>query len=264
MVQPADIRQSDYHPTEYSDSSWELVGERQSTEDFVPLGVEVVSQSENVVDPMFDNFGGLSPQTGPKRWHLPTHLAHKTPQDEARELVDEKRQSFSEEELGLLRQEVLQSGIKTGREEAEKHHKTEREHWERRVTDLFKDLNTQLEERLQALERKAVELAVAIGRKIIDGAVEINPEYILKVVSDALALSGGASILRVRISPQDMEFMEVIGAARQLKEYDGSWKFEVDDTIKAGCVVETSAGEIDYQLDSAWERVRENVIKVLR
>jgi flagellar biosynthesis/type III secretory pathway protein FliH len=49
-----------------------------------------------------------------------------------------------------------------------------------------------------------------------------------------------------------------------MKEYDGSWSFVQDETIRAGCVVETSSGEVDFRLDQAWERIKDNVVKVLR
>jgi len=54
-----------------------------------------------------------------------------------------------------------------------------------------------------------------------------------------------------------------MGIARMLKEYDGTWLFEADEGIKSGCVVETSAGVVDFQLDQAWERVAGNVVRVI-
>ena len=35
----------------------------------------------------------------------------------------------------------------------------------------------------------------------------------------------------------------------KFQEFDGSWNFEADETIKAGCVLESSAGLIDLQID---------------
>ena len=114
------------------------------------------------------------------------------------------------------------------------------------------------------IERHAVELAVDMARNIIEGAVEINPEYIIPIIREAIQMAGGATIERVRVSPEDMEFIEVIGVAKRLKEHDGSWNFEADPEIKSGCVVDTSAGQVDYQLDQAWARARDEVLKLTR
>ena len=114
------------------------------------------------------------------------------------------------------------------------------------------------------MERQAVELALQVARKIIEQAVEINPEYIIPIIREAITSSGSAIIRKVRISPQDMEFVEYAGLRKQLKEFDGSWDFEADESIRSGCIVETSASQIDYQLDKAWERVRDQVVKVIR
>jgi flagellar biosynthesis/type III secretory pathway protein FliH len=118
-----------------------------------------------------------------------------------------------------------------------------------------------MNQELQALEASAVKLAVEIGEKIVGHAVEINPEYITNIVRQALGKAGGAAIKTVRVSPQDLEFIQVVGVAKQLKEFDGTWAFEADDTIRAGCVVSTSAGEVDFQIDKAWERMRDAVLK---
>lgn len=260
----SDLTQADYRPTAYADSTWEMVDNIHSGEEFFPLEVQVISATQQPFDPMFANFGGISSDRSTKRWHLPEHLAQKTQAEKEHEVVEEKRQSFTDEELALLRKQLVSEGRQAAIDEIERRKKAENEGWEKRLSGLFHDLDKQMKERLEAVERKAVDLAVAISKKLIDGVVEINPEYVLKIVTEALGLSGGATIHRVRISPQDMEFMEVVGAARHLKEYDGTWKFEADETVRAGCIVETSAGEIDYQLDAAWERVRDNILKVMR
>jgi flagellar biosynthesis/type III secretory pathway protein FliH len=61
-----------------------------------------------------------------------------------------------------------------------------------------------------------------------------------------------------------MEFIEVVGVKKNLRGFDGTWNFESDPTIKSGCVVESSAGEIDFQLDKAWERIQTAVVRAAR
>ena len=38
------------------------------------------------------------------------------------------------------------------------------------------------------------------------------------------------------------------------------WTFEPDESIHIGCVVVTAAGEVDFNLDKAWERIRKQAL----
>jgi flagellar assembly protein FliH len=263
--QEADQSQAAYTETAYQDASWEVLDDTRLSEEFLPMEVDILGSDQRKTDRMFADFGGGIKQDGPRRFHLPEHLAQQArDQGTLQQEEQAKKKAFSEEELNSLQQQWLQQGLEQGLQQASEAEQQKRTQLEQHLAATLRDLNSQIQQNMEAIEKETVKLAVKISQKIIEGAVEINPEYILKVVSDALALSGGAAVTKVRVSQQDMEFIEYIGAARHLKEYNGSWTFEVDAGIKAGCVVETSAGEIDYQLDKAWERVRESVLKVIK
>lgn len=258
--------QSSYTATAYQDSSFEIIGERQEQGDFVPMSMEVLpSDAKLTADPMFADYGGLPPQSeAPKRLHLPSELAASEIEKAKEKKNEPERIALTHEEIAKLKEEALQAGVAKGIEQAKEQHETQLRQIDEHLGVVLKDINQQLKHRLQEVEKQAVQLALNIAQKIITFAVEINPEYILDIVRKALEQSGTAVIKKVRVSPEDMEFINVIGVRKQLKEFDGTWDFEGDETVKAGCVVETSAGEIDYRLDAAWERVRDNVLKVLR
>ena len=257
--------QVEYAESAYQDSSWEVVGELVTSADFTPMEIGVLQSGGNIVDPMFADFGGKSVQKGPQRWHLPDHLAYQSEEQRlAQAEAQEERESMTKTELEALIRRAHEEGCAQGRTEAQADQDRRLGEMQKRLTTLLQDLQKQIDERLSLTETQAVQLAVDIAHKIIENAVEINPEYIVGIINKCLKLAGGAAIRKVRVSPQDMEFIEVIGVAKHIKEYDGSWQFEADDTIRSGCVIDTSAGEIDYQLDSAWERVKENVVKVIK
>jgi flagellar assembly protein FliH len=129
---------------------------------------------------------------------------------------------------------------------------------------VLKDLIQQSERTLQELESDAVKFSLEIAKKLVGQAVEINPEYIIEIVREALSKVGSALIERVRVSPQDFEFIEIFGVRKMLDDSDQSWNFESDETVRSGCVVDTSAGEIDYQLEEAWQRIAEQVMRVVK
>jgi flagellar biosynthesis/type III secretory pathway protein FliH len=157
--------------------------------------------------------------------------------------------------------EAFNAGKETGMAEATAASAEKLTRLEASARGVLTDLQAQTKELLQRHEQQALSLALEIANKIIHFAVEINPEYLLPLVREALEHAAGARVRRVRLSPQDMEFIQVIGGASQIKDFDGTWEFVADPTIRTGCVVESSAGEIDFQLDRAWERVREQVVR---
>jgi flagellar biosynthesis/type III secretory pathway protein FliH len=133
---------------------------------------------------------------------------------------------------------------------------------EARYATLIDDLGTQIRENIEGVERRAVEFALQIAKKLVGAIVEVNPEYVLGIIQEAVKRTGGATIKAIRVSPQDLEFLKMLSPERQCKEFNGSWSFQADETIHAGCVVETSSGEVEVDLDKAWERIKESVLKV--
>lgn len=133
---------------------------------------------------------------------------------------------------------------------------------EERYRTIIDDMEGQIRQEVEAVERRAVEFAIQVTRKLVGTIVEIHPEYILQILKEAVKMTGGATIKAIRVSPQDLEFIKMLSPDRQCKEFDGSWSFTSDDTIRAGCVIETSSGEVEFDLDKAWERIKESVTKV--
>ena len=256
------LTQTNYVPTPYTDQDWEVVGERQNLEHFEPLEMEVVSQ-DFVVDPMFADYGGVPTEKTPERWHLPEHLAHipvASKNDEEADAVPTV--TIEEEKLQSMLAEAEQRGHAAGLEEAQADFNQKCEGIEQNVNAVLTHLGSQIKDILGDFENQAAKLAIDISRKLIGEVVEIHPEYILEIIDEALKLTGAAAVYKVKVSIQDFEFLELSGASKRIQEFDGSWEFQADESISAGCIVETSAGEIDFQLEQAWERIASKVLEL--
>lgn len=260
------ITQVSYKETDYADASYELIGEISENQDFIPDDFEVIVRPAQTVDPMFQDFGGGIASSVGKRWHnAQTQAVRSTNAGVGgQEITDRDGLRVTKSEIEAIKKEAFEAGRASSAEEAKATADGRMKVLEGRVSQVFTDLRMQLNGVVASLENSAVKLALDVSQKIIGFAVEINPEYLTQVLRDAFKQVGTAAIRKIRVSPEDMEFIEVVGLEKQLKEHDGSWKFEKDETIRSGCVVETSAGEIDYQLDRAWERVKNNIIKAVR
>jgi flagellar biosynthesis/type III secretory pathway protein FliH len=257
-----------YKPTPYEDSAWRIVGEFENQDYFEPMQFQTASEDGLVIDPMFSNYGGLEDaKNSGVRVHAPRGQQNFTPtkkrgvtEVELTEVENMKQQHQRQLESAVAsaREQAFEEGKKTAEAEvAERMQVTEN-----RYAEVLRDISSQLNESLDGIENQAVTLAVAISEKLVGAIVDINPEYILAIVRDALQLAGAAQVKKVRVSPQDLEFFNLLQLNKEFKEYDGTWKFEADETIKAGCIVESSAGEVDYDLDAAWQRIAEQVVKV--
>ena len=255
------VSQPNYHETPYSDQDWEVVGERSECRDFVPMEIETLQGERVCIDPMFPDYGGHydSPETARPYYHPGENVRKKTPEEEdAEQGIIRIRRS----DLDHAVAEAEERGRVEATEQLVEENERRMKLVEQNLLAVFQDYQAQLVETMAALEQRAVDLSVAISEKIIGYAVEINPEYIIPLVREALKMVGSAHVSRVRVSPQDMEFIEVLGVQKAVRDLS-EFSFEPDESIRSGCVVETSAGQIDYQLDKAWERVRDSVVKAV-
>ena len=260
---PTNQTQQNFQESAYEDATWEIVGEKIDNSNFEPAPFQVVGRASVTTDPMFADFGGLASTRDTERWHLPKHLSHRRANAREAEAAPDRSIKMLPEELEKLTQEAYQKGLREGSAAGESRQQEQLKAMQQGLQTVMQDIGAQLTENLVQMEKATVKLAVSIGEKIIGQAVEINPEYIGSLVREALSSCGTAEIKRIRVSPQDMEFITIVGLQGQGVVPEG-WSFEKDDTIRAGCVVETSAGEVDFRIDSAWERMKENILRVIR
>ena len=262
VITSDNLTQASYQETAYADASWEVIGEPPGEEIFLPMEVSRVPATSKMIDPMFADYGGLSDAAKVQRWHLPEGEGVESAADNDQE--EEDLVKLREEEIEEIKRQAFEAGHKSAMEGEVVKNAERMMGIEQRLGSMINDLNTQLIEHQKNVEKNAVKFSLDVSKKLLDTAVEINPEYITEIVEEALLNSGTASIRKIRVSPEDMEFISLIGLEKRIKEFDGSWKFEADTTINSGCVIESSAGEIDYQLDLAWARVKDSVMKVIR
>ncbi len=126
----------------------------------------------------------------------------------------------------------------------------------KKVTD---EIQTHLRNFFARVEKQSFDLALAISRKILTTTAEIKPEYIVEVITEGLKCCGSAKPLRIRLSHDDYEFIEVVGLPAQLSPTELGVTYIPDDTVKSGCIIETDFGDIDVTLEKMWEQVRESL-----
>ncbi len=262
---------SPYAPTPYVQTTWLVLNEEKlGSSGFAPLQAETLSAKQRLRDPMFEDYSGIMPaNNGPEWGGMDAFQCQQQDGDAAvRELelrvreeqLEEQRKQRELAEQAALIQESYTRGLEEGRNSARTEAEENLKALEARLSTTLDDMRVQISESLTTTEQKAAELALLIARKLIGSVVESSSDYILPIVKEAIALSGSAQIKHIRVSTRDYEFLQNIKPAALGAESDAAWSFEADDSIHIGCVVVTTGGEVDLNLEQAWERIRAQIL----
>ena len=262
---------SPYAPTPYVQTTWLVLNEEKlGSSGFAPLQAETLSAKQRLRDPMFEDYSGIMPaNNGPEWGGMDAFQCQQQDGDAAvRELelrvreeqLEEQRKQRELAEQAALIQGSYTRGLEEGRNSARTEAEENLKALEARLSTTLDDMRVQISESLTTTEQKAAELALLIARKLIGSVVESSSDYILPIVKEAIALSGSAQIKHIRVGTRDFEFLQNIKPAALGAESDAAWSFEADDSIHIGCVVVTTGGEVDLNLEQAWERIRAQIV----
>lgn len=127
------------------------------------------------------------------------------------------------------------------------------------LAQALRELQRMRTETAEAVERDAVELALALAAKILAGAFEAQPERVLDVVRGALRRISDRRQIVVMVDPADLEV--VSAAVHDLKSQAGGIELcdvQADRRVgRGGAVVRTVEGEIDATVKTQLESARE-------
>lgn len=108
-------------------------------------------------------------------------------------------------------------------------------------------------------EKEAVELALAIARKIVCHEVNTSKTVVLSVVKEALKRVVDHKKVKIRVNPSDLNVIKE--AKSQFSDFVDNTEnitIEEDEAIlNGGCVIETDLGEIDARIEKQFQTVEE-------
>lgn len=115
------------------------------------------------------------------------------------------------------------------------------------------------------LERRAVELGMALAQKVLAGALKVEPERVLGSIEGALRGIVERERIIVMVNPEDLEI--VTGAMEELKASLGGIEHCVVEAERrvgrGGCIVRTPVGDVDARIETKLERASEVVAAAL-
>ncbi len=114
---------------------------------------------------------------------------------------------------------------------------------------------------LRRWEQAAIAVAAAIAERIIRREIAAQPEISLELVREALRLASGAADVSLHLNPSDYELLG--GESESLAQSLGRLaptRVVADPAVSpGGCVVQTTLGRIDQQIESQLTRIQEEL-----
>jgi len=114
---------------------------------------------------------------------------------------------------------------------------------------------------LRRWEQSAVAVAAAIAQRVIRRELAQQPAISLEWIRESLRLAAGAMEVTLHLNPSDYELLG--GGADELAKTFGKLApthvIADPDVTAGGCVVQTSLGRIDQQIQSQLARIQEEL-----
>jgi flagellar biosynthesis/type III secretory pathway protein FliH len=133
------------------------------------------------------------------------------------------------------------------------------------LTQAVADVHAQQAAAAEQLERRAVELGLALAKKIVCGALEVEPERVLEAVTGALRGIVERERVTVLVNPDDLEIVRE--AMDNLKASLGGiehCEVQAERRVgRGGCIVRTPVGDVDARVETKLERAGEVVAAAL-
>lgn len=190
--------------------------------------------------------------TAYQRWELGVFEQDRQGGDETQEAeanVEEVRLPTAED-VERIHQEAWQEGYQLGLAEG----RQTGEAFSRQAEALFQSLGQEKLQQDEALAAEVLQLAIAIARQVVDSALQVNPQLMLKTVQQALAqlpsLSGHPKLV---VHPQDAAIVR-----DWLAHEHGhlNWRVVEDVTMSPGGFrIESGQGELESSLPTRWQEV---------
>lgn len=130
------------------------------------------------------------------------------------------------------------------------------------MNEMVGQLETAKQSFLQLWEQSAIQIATKIAERVIGRQLPEMVDVPLRLLREALELGAGSTSVRIRLNPEDYQSLQPqvdmivneMGVASQT-EVVGDPKIS-----PGGCILETSLGVIDNQIEARLERIEQELV----
>jgi len=161
-------------------------------------------------------------------------------------------------ELENLRQQSQQEGYTQGRNEGYTAGIQQARNEAMQIHTLLQNLQTSINQIDDQIAQSLLDLSLEVANKMVCETLKVNPEIILKIISDAISsLPHFNQNAHLIMHPDDAELVR-----KQMGEQltHAGWKIFTDAQInRGGCRVETAHSQVDATTKARWQRIVESI-----
>lgn len=206
---------------------------------FAPRGEEVSFHSDGTIARPAD----VAARPSPQQVRAAEQLIEDA-QGRAETLVQE-----SAERAAVVQQDAYQAGHARGYADGTAEARAELVDALAVVQAAGRDVREMRSQLLAAVEGEAVELVLAAVESILGDLARVDQQVVVDTIGRALVRAGGQNVLRIRVNPEQQEFVQA-ELAERIGDVSAQWEIAADGSIGVGgCVIDTAKGEIDARLD---------------
>jgi flagellar biosynthesis/type III secretory pathway protein FliH len=180
-------------------------------------------------------------------------------------MVEERLKEF-EERFQQEKESAYRSGFEDGKTEGLREGQAQSVSEIDRFRGIVEQVRTHWDELFKGSELELAELSLALARNIVGELAVLETATVLEAVRDCFENLQDKSAVSIRVHPDDLETVERerTGWTAALDE-GATLKIEEDPNIeRGGCVVDTSMGAINAQIEDRFERLRTVVTEAIR
>jgi flagellar assembly protein FliH len=164
-----------------------------------------------------------------------------------------------------IREQARLEGFEQGRAAGHEQGRVDAESAAQSLTEALHGVQALSQEVSDAVERDAIEFALALAGKVIIATLQIRPELVAEVVQGALRRVSGQRTIAIFVNPVDLETVRAaLGELQSQSVAVEQWDLQPDQRVEpGGAIVRTAEGEVDACVQTQLERAAEVVLSEL-
>lgn len=124
---------------------------------------------------------------------------------------------------------------------------------------IFDQWSAMKDRLLKDMELDAVELSLAIGRKMVGYELQECGKVLKQMIQEAMKVIRDRKIIRIRVSLEDKEYFK-LGAMEFLSTFGEEVEIVGDPHVsQGGCIIETDIGNVDAQMETRWDMIADTL-----
>ncbi len=128
---------------------------------------------------------------------------------------------------------------------------------------LVKNLYNEIENFERKIEAIVLSLAVEIAKKIVKREIDINDNFVINQVKEAIKRVVGVEKIKLRVNPEDEKLIkELKPELLQIADSTREIVVEADPSIeRGGCIIESELGNVDARISTQLSQIENSLIE---